>query len=370
VGSALELPLTQGDFEQKYGTVGGEQVIKDCIGAMKGVQESSQMFGNPKTLRAQLIENPGLLATDAPPDEIYTHTVWMGQRIKNTSDKIVSGYQSVLEGLPGLPPADQVANLKAYLFDQSLGPIPLSDTMSKDVGVLIKKLAKFEEIMNEYNTKLQAFTSQSGDMMAAVNTQIGTIEAHIKDLEKTRDDAYKAWRDFTIAAVACSVGCALIGAILAPFTGGVSLLVGGVAAIATGVGLGIKAASCRAKYNETVKLISEEKVEMQKKIRLRNDLGDFDRSMALVGPSMSAFLTDLQTVMGIWTQLNADLIDISKIANEGNVGTLPFLVKAKSDAAVNAWKDVSASAKQFTVESLVDYTSVAFGDPLPEQAAA
>jgi hypothetical protein len=363
-GAAIDLPITQGAFATKYGAFSGEKVITDCIGAMQNVQNTATEFGNPKTLRAALKENPNLLATAEPPTEIYTHTVWLGQKVHTTAQTLASGFQSVLDELPGLPKADQVEALKAFLFDPTLGPIPLGKTMSDEAGKLIKKLAAFEQKMNEYNEKLQAFTSSSSSMMQLVNTTIGGIEQRIKELEKTRDDAYKAWKDFTIAAVTSSVGCFLIGAVLAPFTGGASLLVGGVAAIALGAGLGTKAAQCRAQYNAACEMIDSEEAEKQKKIRLRSDLGDFSTAMGRVGPAMSNFLSDLQKVEGIWVQMNTDMLHISNMVNEGNVGTIPFLVKAKASAAINAWKSVDDSAKQFTVESLVDYDSLAFGQPM------
>jgi hypothetical protein len=369
VGSATELPITKGGFEDKYGAVGSSKTVTDCIDAMKGVQAASTEFGDPKSLRTALIANPNLLAAEQPPQEIYTHTVWLGQRVHETAGKIVSGYDSVLEGLTGMPAREQVENLKAYLFDQTLGPIPLSKKMSDEVGVLIKKLGKFEQKMNEYNEKLQAFTKGSSKMIAEVNTTIGGLVQRITDLEKSRDEAYKAWRDFTIAAVTSSVGCMLIGGLLAPFTGGVSLLIGGVAAIATGVGLGVKAAQCRAKYNEYCKQIDNESVELKKKQRLRSDLGDLDVQMQRVGPAMGKFLKSLQTVEGVWVQMNSDMLAINGSITEANVGTLPFLVKAKSKLAVDAWKAVDDSAKQFTVGSLVDYASLAFGDALPENMA-
>jgi len=365
VGAASDLPIGRGDFEEKYGAVSGSQTVLDCIGAMKSVQAASQEFGDPKSLRAALIANPGVLAGANAPNEIYTHTVWLGQRVHQTASTIASGYQSVLAGLTGLPAADQVSNLKAYLFDQTMGPVPLSLQMSKDVGMLVQKIGKFEQKMNEYNEKLRAYTSGSSKMIADVNTAIGSLEQQIGDLEKSRDAAYKAWRDFTIAACTTSIGCMLIGCLLAPFTGGLSLLAGGVAAIATGVGLGIKAAQCRAEYNQYCTMIQTQGVELQKKTRLRSDLGDFDTQMQRVGPAMAGFLRNLQTVQGVWTQMNSDMIAIGNSVNEGNVGSLPFLVKAKANMAIDAWKSIDDSAKQFTVESLVDYTSLAFGDTMP-----
>ncbi|MEG4581024.1 alpha-xenorhabdolysin family binary toxin subunit A [Microcoleus sp. MON1_C5] len=366
VGAALELPLTTGDFEQKYGSLQSSKTITECVDAMRGVREASTEFGNPKTLRAALITNPNLLATKEPPKEIYTHTVWLGQRVHQTAVNLVSGYESVYDGLTGLPPKEQVENLKAYLFDETLGPIPLSKQMSDEVGVLIKKLGAFEQKMNEYNEKFQAFTANSSDLMAEVNTAIGTLGNRIKELEQSRDEAYKAWRDFTIAACTASVGCALIGGVLAPFTGGISLAVGAAAAVATGVGLGVKAAENRAKYNEYCKQIAGESEELKKKQRLRGDLGGFNNQMKLVGPAMATFLTNLQTVQGVWVQMNTDMLAINNTITDSNVGTMPFLVKAKAKLAIDSWKSIDQSAKQFTVQSLVDYRSIAFGDPMPE----
>lgn len=365
VGAAIDLPMSQGDFESKYGAINGSKTVAGCIGAMKSVQAASAEFGDPRSLRAALIKNPGLLAAKDAPPEIYTHTVWLGQRVHETSATIASGYQSVLDGLTGLPASEQVVKLKDYLFDQAIGPIPLSEKMSKEVAMLIRKIGRFEQKMNEYNEKLSAFTGNSSQMITDVNTTIGGLTQKIAELEKSRDEAYRAWRDFTIAAVTTSVGCMLIGGLLAPFTGGVSLLVGGAAAIATGVGLGVKAAQCRAQYNAYCDLIHQQGDELKKKQRLRADLGDFNTQMQRVGPAMSKFLRNLQSVQGVWVQTNSDMIAISQSVNEGNIGSLPFLVKAKSKLAVDSWKAIDNSARQFTVESLVDYTSVAFGDAMP-----
>ncbi|MFZ4701330.1 MAG: alpha-xenorhabdolysin family binary toxin subunit A [Candidatus Methylumidiphilus sp.] len=370
IGSAIQLPIAEGDFEQKYGTLGASTTIKDCIAAMKGVQEASTEFGDPKSLRAALIKDPNILAAKEPPAAIYTHTVWLGQRVHQTAGTIASGYESVFEGLKDLPAKEQVENLKAYLFDQTLGPIPLSKQMSDEVGALIKKIGKFEEKMRVYNAKLQAYTQISSKMIKDLDTKIGGFSQRIIDLETSRDDAYQAWKSFTIAAVTSTVGCALIGAFLAPFTFGVSALVGGAAVIALGVGLGIKAGENRAKYNAFCDQIAQETEENTKKIRLRSDLGDFNTQMQRVGPAMAKFLKDLQTIEGVWVQMNTDMLFIHRDINEGNVGTLPFLVKTTARKAIDSWKAIDESAKQFTVKSLVDYTSIAFGDKMPEKMAA
>ncbi len=370
VGAAVKLPITEGDFATKYGTFSGETVIKDCIGAMRNVQAASTEFGDPKALRAALIKDPNLLAGKEPPKEVYAHTVWMGQRVHTTAQTIVSGYQSVLEGLTGLPSKEQVDNLKAYLFDPTMGPIPLAGTMNTEIGFLIQKLGVFEQKMNGYNEQLQAFTREGSNMLSLVDKTIGELGPKIAELQRTRDDAWEAWKNFTIAAITCSVGCALIGAVLAPFTGGVSLLIGGAAAIATATGLSIKAVENRAKYNEYCKLVQDAEADLRKKQLLRGDLSGLNSSMKLVGPAMSGFLKSLQSVQGAWVQMGSDMKSINDSLTPSNVGSLAFLVKAKSQMAVNAWQAVDDSAKQFTVESLVDYTSIDFGDKMPDQKAA
>lgn len=370
IAAAVNLPIGQGNFVDKYGSFDGQKVITDCIGAMQNVQACSAEFGDPKALRAALIANPQLLATDTPPNEIYSHTVWMGQRVHTTAATLVSGYEFVLQENTGLPSAQQVANLKEYLFDQEAGPIALATQMSNDIGVLIKKLGVFEAKMNQYNQQMQAFTSQGSLMLQTVDQQIGALGQKIAQLQRSRDEAWEAWKNFTIAAVTTSVGCALIGGLLAPFTGGVSLLVGGVAGLAAGIGLGVKAAACRAEYNEYCKLVESTEADQKKKQRLRGDLSGFNSAMNQAGPAMAGFLKNLQTIQGAWVQMGTDMQGIGNSVTPSNIGNSAFMVKLKSQVAVNAWKSVDDSAKQFTVGSLVDYQSIAFGDPMPEQKAA
>jgi hypothetical protein len=369
VGAAIDLPITKGNFEEKYGTIGSSTTILDAIDAMKNVQAASTEFGNPKTLREALIKDPNILGSKEPPAEIYTHTVWLGQRVRTTALNLSTNFQEVVDDVQSLPSKEKVAALKEFLFDQASGPIAVSKQMSDEAGALIRKLGKFERKMNEYNQKLQAFTSGSSKMIQEVDTSIGALAQKIKELEGLRDEAYKAWRDFTIAAVTTAVGCLLIGALLAPFTAGASLAVGAIAGIATGVGLGVKAAQERGKYNEYCNQLDTQNQELMKKQKLRADLGDLNTQMQRIGPAMGKFLKSLQTVEGVWVSMNSDMLAISNSITPENVGESAFIVKLKANQAIEAWKDVGESAKQFTVESLIDYQSLAFGDQMPEPPA-
>ena len=97
---------------------------------------------------------------------------------------------------------------------------------------------------------------------------------------------------------------------------------------------------------------------------------DFNTGMSRVGPAMANFLKSLQTIESVWVQMNSDMVTMSTEISESNVGSMPFLVKAKANHAISVWKDIGAAARQFTGQSLVDYTSIAFGNLMPEKAAA
>jgi hypothetical protein len=365
-GAASELPMTRREFEHKYGAVAGSRILAGCIEAMKGVQAASTEFGDPKCLRATLRTSPNLLATRQPPQDIYTHTAWLSQRVAQTAGSIAIGFEDAMADLPSLPPREQVDSLKAHLFDQPLGPVALSKKISDEVGMLIRKFGKFGQKMNECNDRLTAYTSSWSPLIAELDTAIGSLAQPIAGLGKSRADAWLAWRDFTIAAATGSVRCMLIGGLLAPFTGAVSLLSGGPAAIALEVGLGVKAARCRALYNEYCSQIAGQPDQLKKRQRLRSDLGDFDTQLQRAALAMTNFLDRLQVLEGAWVHMNSDLLAIGNSITEKNVGTLPFLVKAMSLAAIHSWRSVGASAGRFTAGSLIDYTSLAFGDTMPE----
>jgi hypothetical protein len=114
-GAASELPMTRREFEHKYGAVAGSRILTLCIDAMKGVQAASTEFGDPKCLRAMLRASPNLLATRQPPQDIYTHTAWLGQRVAEAAGSIAIGFENAMADLPSLPPREQVDSLQAYL---------------------------------------------------------------------------------------------------------------------------------------------------------------------------------------------------------------------------------------------------------------
>jgi hypothetical protein len=260
-----------------------------------------------------------------------------------------------------------VLQLRAYLFDETLGPVPLSDRMSRDTRALIRKVKAFEQKMNEYNDKLRAYTKGTSTMVAEVNASIGTLAQRIKDLQDARDAAYRAYLDFTIAAYMAPIPCILIGAILAPFTLGISFGIGSALAVTLWGTFSAAAARSHDDYNTYCAEIESESVQLRRKQRLRSDLADFDLQAGRVAPAIAELLGNLEGIDSAWVRMKADMLAINQSVDPSNVASMPFLIKAKAGAAIDAWKDVDQAAKSFTAESLIDYASLAFGEKMPQK---
>lgn len=365
---ALKLPISQGDFEKKYGSFGSSKVITQSIDAMRDVQATAKEFGDPTSLRSQLIKNPNMLAVDTPPDEIYTHTVWLGQRVSNNATTLISGMTAVKSAFNSMPPASKVENIKKYLFSQSMGPIPIAQKMSEEVQDLIKKLLKFEEKMAAYADVLNHYTNNSGALTKEVEDKLGDISKKITRLKDARDEAYDSWLKFTIAAASTAFACVAIGALLAPATGGVSLKVGVAAGAVAGGIMGAKAAGFRAEYSAYCNQLTTAEGDQRQKMRLQSDLIGFNTEMKRVGPAMAGFMSSLQQVGGVWTKMNNDLQYMVNNVTEKNIDELPFLVEGEVNKAIESWRKVDAAASQFTVSSLTNFKHIEMGDELPDAA--
>ncbi len=68
VVQALQLPITTGDFESKYGKFSDEQDIKSCVAAMSAVKALITTFGDPRELIKALAADPTILQGDTPAD--------------------------------------------------------------------------------------------------------------------------------------------------------------------------------------------------------------------------------------------------------------------------------------------------------------
>jgi uncharacterized membrane protein len=134
------------------------------------------------------------------------------------------------------------------------------------------------------------------------------------------------------------------------------LIVNWPVSVGLGVGLGVAASKEMDLYNSLMDQIAQETSEIQKKIRLVNDLAGFNSSIALVGPALSAFKSSLQIIEGVWTDIGTNLAFVANNYGVDQLSSLPWVVEAlKIGDATKKWQSIGEMAQQFTQNSLVSY---------------
>ncbi|MBA2238218.1 MAG: alpha-xenorhabdolysin family binary toxin subunit A [Lysobacter sp.] len=362
IATAVQLPVTQGDFESKYGTFQDEQQVKDVVTAMKAIQALSQDFGDPTALIAQLAQNPAILQTDTAPAQVYTHIVWFATKLFQAAQTFNQTFATFMDMLNpkncGSP-----AECGAILTQVLTGPGGLQSTAADMVtkcNDLVAALAAFNLALKPSTDELASYTSSSGQFYIDVQSAITQDISDVATYQQAADDAYSQWKDYTIAAVTTSVGLmVLTGGAAWPF-----------AAIAAGV-LGDKATKARDAYNAACDQVHAAEGDEAKKIQLKVDLDSFNKSLTPVNTAATNFMTTLQQVTGIWMNISSQLDFIVKNFTPEQLGNLPFVIQAlKLHNATSDWQIIGQAAQQFTANSLVTYHLVSFGTPIPAQQAA
>lgn len=361
IQQALALPINQGDFKEKYGDFADQALITNALAAMKNVQGLSSTFGSPATIKQQISQDPNYLFAAVPPAEIYGHIIWLATQIQSAADTFnftFSSLQDLLSPSAG-DPTTRANNLKTILVGQG-GLVSTAEDMKNRTGVLLQKLVNFDTQITDANTQIQTYATSGSQLLTTANKLIGSMQDDIKNnLQPKADEAYKKWRDYTIAAVTTSVGITIL-------TAGLLWPVGA----ALGIGLGIAAAKQRAAYNSLMDDIQKEGVEIGKKARLVTDMTGLNQSMTYVAPAMTTFKTNLGIIEGVWADIGGRLAYISNNYTVEQLSNYQWVQQTmKVLDAANKWKGISTTASEFTQNSLVSYDfSTKFGQKLPEAA--
>lgn len=355
---ALQLPITQGDFVSKYGKFQDEQQIKDVITAMQGVQGLSTTFGDPILLLKQLETNPAILQGDTAPKELYTHIVWFANQLYQTARTF---NQTLGQFITILNPANcgNKAQCGALLISLLTGPGGLQSSAASMVtlaNALVSKLAAFNNELTPKADTMATYVASSGTFYQDVEKAITADLQDIANYQKAADTAYKLWEDLTIAACTTSVGVLVL-------TGGAGILISG--ALATG--LGVEAQKARDAYNQACDDLHKAETDEQKKINLKADLDTFNKTLSPVNDAAQNFLTTLQKVAGVWSQISNNLSYIATHFTPEQVGDLGWLQQAMAlDRATQDWGIIATAAEGYTSNSLVSYKIQPFGTPSPQ----
>jgi hypothetical protein len=362
IAQALQLPITTGDFESKYGTFTDEKEIEDCISAMQAVQALSVDFGDPLALIKELASNPAILQTDTAPTPIYTHIVWFATKLYRAATTF---NQTLGQFMTLLNPANcgTPTQCGAILVQVLTGPGGLQSTATSMVQLandLTQALAQFTLKLKPSVDTMSDYTAQSSTFYADVNAAIKTDTDDVTSYQDAADAAYKLWRDLTISAITTSVGVLVL-------TGGM----GWPVSAALAGGLGDAAQKARDAYDKACAQRDAADADEKKKITLKADLDGFNKQMKPVSDAATNFQKTLQQVTAVWAGIAGDLDFISKNFTPEQLGSLSWLMQALAlDRATSDWKTIADAASAYTANSLVTYHIVPFGAPLPADQAA
>lgn len=358
IAQAIQLPITQGDFTAKYGAFTDEDQIKNVVAAMVSIQGLSKQFGDPQTLISKLATDPSILESPTAPDALYTHIVWFADKLyqaANSFNQTLGDFEQLLNPANCGTPAECGAVLKTILT----GKGGLQSTATDMVGKcndLIKALAKFQTELTPSVTTMSKYTSKDSTFIGEVDADIGQDTKDITTYTEAAAKAYKSWEDYTIAAVTVSVGLMII-------SGGMAWP---VAAVAAGV-LGHDAVEAREAYDTAIK--NEHKAEKDKaqKILLKHDLLGLNAAMPNANNAAQEFQKTLELVLGVWTNMGTNIAYIADNFSVEKLGDLNWVTQALDlHKATEDWQQIATAAQSYTSNSLVTYTLLDFGAPLPK----
>ncbi len=372
--SVLALPYNYTEYETRYGDASSGLEMKDCFDAMSRLQAVATRYGNPRQLRAKILQDPNILAgADRPRNDSFSATVWtLGQAYQNAFS-LASALKSIPGSARGSSASDVVTGIKSLFFDTD----QIADRMQQTVAQLDALISEFQarsDELEEAQLAMKVYTDRSSATQTALNTEIGSLQDTIAQLEKDRDAAYSKWLGLTISACIVPAVIGIVGiavmVVLAVPTGGGSFAVGtavtGAAAGLAAAGLGTAAGLARSTYDDLVKEVSDTSDLMQKRVAYRHDLGALDATMKFSLPASNQVINQIGVVRDAWV---SSLQEIKfKVGELGvdNLASSPWLQDTEMAASAANWTTVADAMRAFVQGSFVDSDVMAFGSELPK----
>jgi flagellar hook-basal body complex protein FliE len=355
----LGLPINQGDFITKYGEFSDQNEVTKVMAAITAIRNLSEQFGDPTQLIQELANDPTILQSNTAPQEIYSHIVWFATKL-NLAAK---NYNQTLTYFLQLLQAsnDPLQTLKDVLTGPS-GLQSVAENMIPLANDLVQALANFNTQLEPSVTNMSQYTNKDSGFLNDVTQDIATDKQSVQTYQDAANDAFKAWRDYTIAATTTSIGVLILSCGIAwP----ASAILGGV--------LGDKAAKARAAYDNALDQMHQAEAEEQKKILLYHDLNGLNIQMTPATAASQAFQTTLEQVLGVWTNISTNIAYIANNFTEDQLKDLPQVMQALDlEKATNDWQDIATASEEYTTNSLVTFELQGFGSqlPTPQQSKA
>jgi hypothetical protein len=344
VTAALKLPISDGDFDTKYGEfeAKSKDAITHCVGAFKELRASAEDFGNPAVLLRE-IQN---LKGGAKPPSIYGEIVWVANAIADAARTFKFTYSQLGQVLTESMPKEE---RREALIGILTGPGGLRDTaveMGTKTDNLVKRLAAFSGKISKNQEAINAYANSSGQIYKEAVTKVGELG---EQLSKLRIEIQKANDAYIGYAAGAGGGAALIFI----FTFGL----GWPVALAYGVGMGVGGAEMARQAMENFKTeLEKAKGDQQKKLVLQADLEGLNAKIGSIKNQVDAVCAGLKTIVGVWNNQVSVLDSIVKSTELEKM--LTFTAINQKLGILNAqekWNQVATDTTEFTSNAFVEY---------------
>jgi len=342
VTGALGLPISIGDFAEKYGDFDETKkgTITDCVAAFGELRASAEVFGNPETF----LEERSELESGDKPASLYGKIVWTANRIAVAADQFKYTYTSLGEVFSaGMSSGETEAALVEILTGKG-GLRDEAVRMRGECNDLVQELAGFASDLEDSRKKIVKYVSDSSDIYAYAQVRAGELDV---DVVTMRDDIRKKKSEFEAWTAAAAGGAAAVVVV----TGGLAWPI----ALAWGLGAGFAGADeARKALEEFEKELASLETEQQQKAALVLDLTGLNGAIAEISGQVNAVVKALQEVAAFWDQVVfklegiVDRTELEKLMEMSSIN-----IRLNLSGATQAWAQVAATTRQFTSQAFV-----------------
>ncbi|MGD9822784.1 hypothetical protein [Desulfobacter sp.] len=336
IANALQLPILQSDFEERYGTFEDEALVEKGIELLKGLKDAADAFGNVVTESQDIMKYIG---TDTPPESLFAHGVWLASKIESTA-MTVSNYAA--SAIPALEketdPQKRAEDIKELLTYPGAGmysyAIDLNGKCNDYNGLLSTYVENtFKPASDAFHTY---FTTQENtiltDAQNIVDSELSRINELTLKVASLKSKLY-GW------SIGGSVGCVVASGLPPLFIFGSAIL------------LGFEIEECIRiqkeidKDNDEIKKL---KADELKKAALVTDLTTLINSSQNVDDAAKAFLQAVVEMAEGFGLCATDMKTISDLVEPKKVADLPpFLQNTGLETAEKDWKEIQLAANNF-----------------------
>ncbi len=344
VTGALRLPISTGDFTEKYGTFDADKksAVTNCVDAFQDLHASAEEFGNPAVLLREL----QTLMGGEKPASIYGEIIWVANQIASTANTFSFTYKTLQQILPDDLPQEERKKALGQILSGKGGLRDKALDMEGKANSLVKRLTQFGERIGKSQTSINAYAGKASDIYISAAKKLEELNDLIATTQNEIDKQTKAYIDWTAGAAGGSAAIMVFSCgLLFPL------------ALGWGLGAGLGGAEQARKAKEDAEnLINSQQGDKKKKTLLKMDLNGLNSQIGDIRDKVNAVTAGLEAIASVW---NTQVTDLDKIVENTQLDKLltfdEFNQKVGILDAQEKWQLISKTTYKFTSRALVQY---------------